>query len=346
MTVHQEVSAHGAKLVADINNRFSPSKPSLILSDFSGQNLIESVSSPLPVVLSELSHLFTLVMTLRECDRGAIAPNTRIADVLAPDIVEGLCVVGGIDRSNEITVEHLLSHQSGIADFYLRRRSGTISFAEQSESRDRKWNVDQALEIARHYPAQFTPGAKGRLHYSMTNYVLLGLILQESTGMRFDQLINLRVTVPLNLKGTFVFTESHYDRYFSLAAVVKGSTTLRIPRTLASFGAAGSVVATPKDMVTFAKAWWNGELCDESWRDYILRNQRKLESGLTFGNGVFTAGSLAKRKPRFGYVGSTGQALLIDSEREKIGFLALNTTIDRGETTRLLSSVLALRDKA
>lgn len=340
MTIDQALSPRTSRLIADIEGRYGPAKPSLLISDLSGATIVDNTPSPLPVVLSELSHLFTLVMVLRESDRGALSLDTRIADILAPDVVEGLCVVQGVDLSGTITVGHLLAHQSGIPDFYHRNRPGTISFSMQTETRDRKWSMEQALEIARHYPGVFAPGAKGKIHYSLTNYTLLGAILQESTGMTFDQLINLRIIAPLGLKGTFVFTEAHYDRYFSLAAVHRGAETLRIPRTLASFGAAGSVVSSPRDMITFARAWWNGELCEESWRDFLTKNQRRMFSGVVFGNGVMAPASHRMRHQLFGYAGTTGQALLLSPAKERIGFLALNTVSEPPKNLSLLAKTL------
>ena len=340
MIIDQGLAPRTAKHIADIEQRYGAAKPSLLVSDLSGGMIVEYSQSPLPVVMSELSHLFTLVMVLRECDRGAISWETRIADILPPDVVEGLCVIKGTDLSGTITVEHLVAHQSGIPDFYRPNRPRTISFSMQTQSRDRKWTMEQSLEIARHYPGIFAPGTKGKIHYSLTNYTLLGAILQESTGMTFDQLINLRIIGPLGLKGTYVFTEAHYDRYFSLAAIHRGSETLRIPRTLASFGAAGSIVSTPKDVMAFARAWWNGELCEESWREVITADRRKLFPGVVFGKGVMGLTSHAQRHQLFGYAGTTGQALVVNPVKERIGFLALNTVSEPSENLSLLATIL------
>ena len=340
MIVYTELDPRTRRSLEDIQQRYASGKPSVVIADMAGELLVESTASPLPVVLSEISHAYTLAMVLRECDRGAISPDTPIADILPLDIVSGLCVIGDRDLSSSITIEHLLSHQSGIPDFYHRRKPGTISFSMQTTMRDRKWNLEQALEIAKHYPGVFPPGSRGKIHYSLTNYALLGAILQESTGMNYDQLINLRVVVPLGLKGTFVFTEAHYDRYFSLAAIHRGVDTLRIPRTLASFGAAGSVVATPKDMVTFWRALVRGELFDASWIEFLHTDPRKLFANTFMTKGLMVPAQSRRRSSTLAYAGSSGQAVISDESRGVIAFLALNTVSEPHDSLALVSTLV------
>ena len=173
------------------------SKPRALIVDKQGTPLLASGEQTLPVVLSGVTKLFTLGMILREFERGAMSPDTPVADVLAQETIEGLCVRDDVDHSDNLTVEHLISHRSGIVDYYQPGSRNTLSFRHQSEHRDRSWTDAQALEIARHYPAHFVPGAKNRVRFSNTNYLLLGAILQQSTGMSFDQLVNLRITGPL-----------------------------------------------------------------------------------------------------------------------------------------------------
>jgi CubicO group peptidase (beta-lactamase class C family) len=279
-------------------------------------------------------------MVLREFDRGAFSPETPIADLLSPDIVEGLCVVGGKDLSSQVTVEHLLAHQSGIPDFYSQNTKGTLSFLRQSMERDRAWNLEQALEIAKHYPAKFAPGTKGKAHYSTTNYQLLGAILTQSTGMSFEQLISLRVTTPLGLKNTFVFSPAHYESYFSLTAVRSGTTPLRAPRTLASFGASGSVVSTGKETVAFLRAFWNGALFELSWLEWITQNPRALGSGVLSSRGLIQLKAGFRASPLLGHQGSSGSAVALDRLTRNMGFLSLNTVTDTTLPLTMLGKVL------
>ena len=329
-----------ARVLQRIEGQWGEAKPSVFVGSLEGDTLVDWSLSPLPTPLTGVTKLFTLSMVLREFERGAFSPETPISDLLSPDIVEGLCVVGGEDLSSQITMENLLAHQSGIPDFYTQNSRGTTSFLRQSMERDRAWNLEQALEIAKHYPAKFAPGATGKVHYSTTNYLLLGAILTQSTGMTFEQLISLRITTPLGLKNTFVFSPAHYDKYFSMTAVRWGTRVLRNPRTLASFGASGSVVSTARDTVEFMRAFWSGVLFDRSWCEWVTHNPRSVGSGVLLSNGLMHLKSGFSRPPLMGHQGSSGTAVLLDSQSNSIGFLNLNTVIDTKVPLTKLAKVL------
>lgn len=299
--------------------------PRVLILDGAGTPLLVSGEITLPVALSGVTKLFTLAMILREFERGAMSPDSPVIDLVPPETVEGLCVRGGVDRSETLTVEHLLSHRSGIVDYYQPGPKKVVTLANQSERRDRSWSDAQALEIARHYPAHFAPGARNRVSYSATNYLLLGMILAQSTGMTFEQLINLRVTSPLGLTNTFVFTDASFERYFSLAPIYLHQKALRTPQTLASFGAVGSLVSTARDMTVFLRAFASGELFGDTRLPYLTQSLQRLSPGITLGNGVMVPRDGSQRTASFfGHAGSSGTAALIDSTTGAVGFLATN----------------------
>lgn len=317
-------------------------KTRALILDGSGEPLLVQGDVGLPVVLSGVTKLFTLSMILREFERGAMTPDTLVVDLVPAETIEGLCVLGGVDRSETLTVEHLVSHRSGIVDYYQPGAKKALSLAHQSEQRDRAWSDAQGLEIARHYPAHFAPGARNRARFSSTNYLLLGMILAQSTGMTFEQLINLRVTQPLDLKNTTVFTHAKFDTYFSLAPVYFQGKPLRVPRTLASFGAVGSIVSTARDMTVFLRAFASGELFGTSWLPYLHQSLSQLSPGITGGNGVMIPrGGPQRTESFFGQAGSSGAAALIDTTTGAVGFLATNVIADKKKTLKALAGLMA-----
>lgn len=315
-------------------------KPRALILDGSGAPLLASGDITLPVVLSGVTKLFTLSMILREFERGAINPHTAVIDLVPPETVEGLCVRGGVDLSAQLTVEHLLSHRSGIVDYYSPGPRKALSLEHQSHQRDRAWSDAQGLEIARHYPAHFSPGAHNRVHFSATNYLLLGMILAQSTGMTFEQLVTLRITAPLGLKNTTVFTDSKFETYFSLAPVYFNGKALRAPRTLASFGADGSIVSTARDVTVFLRAFASGELFGTHRLPYLTESVRHLSREITLGNGVMIPRGQPKARVFYGHSGSSGTAALIDSTTGAVGFLATNVASPPRKPLRELAHLM------
>ena len=92
------------------------SSPRALVVDSAGSTIFQSGDVTLPLALSGVTKLSTMAMVLREVDRGALSLDTPMGEILPSDTVRGLCVVGGQDHSFSITIEHLLSHRSGIVD--------------------------------------------------------------------------------------------------------------------------------------------------------------------------------------------------------------------------------------
>lgn len=318
----------------------SASKPRAHITNSQGETLLGSGETSLPVTLMEVTNLFTLAMILREFDRGAMTPETPIADLLPEDMIRGLCVVGGVDYSASVTVDHLVRHTSGITDYLTPPGRETLSLRYQTLLQDRTWSTDQALEIARHYPGQFRPGASKKIGYSHTNYLLLGEILKESTGMSFEQLVNLRVVTSLGLRDTYVFTPRHFERYYSISPVIHQGIAQRTPQTLASFGPSGSVVSTSRDVTRFLRGFWNGELCGQQWHEELLSNPRYLSRTVTMARGVMLVQRRGGQPPLIGHTGSSGSVALIDTQTGSVGFATTNSPTPQPKLLRQFASII------
>jgi D-alanyl-D-alanine carboxypeptidase len=329
-----------AALLARIAEVPGVSRPRVYIVDSEGMPLVDWGDTTLPVIVTGVTKLVTIAMILREFDRGAMAPDTPVSELLPEDVLAGLCVVGNHDYSPTLTVEQLMSHRSGIVDFLEPPAKNVRSVFGQALIRDRSWTLDQALEIAKHYPGLFPPGARRKVHYSNTNYVLLGAILQESTGMTFEQLVNLRVVTSLGLKNTYVFTPSHADRYFSLAPLHRGSEVLRLPRVLGSLGAAGGLVTTAQEMARFLRAFWSDELFGPQWRDYLTAEPLRMEKGLRMARGVMMPSRPSGTSLMVGQAGATGSAALIDPSTGTVGVMALNHLASRAGTLSSLATLM------
>jgi CubicO group peptidase (beta-lactamase class C family) len=343
MTTSRELDTVPASVELLLRKLFqsnSASKPRALITDLQGETLLASGETSLPVALMEVTNLFTLAMILREFDRGAMTPETPIADLLPEDMIRGLCVINGVDHRTSITVDHLIRHTSGITDYFAPPGRQTLSLRYQTRLEDRSWSTEQALEIARHYPGQFTPGASKKIGYSHTNYLLLGEILKESTGMSFEQLVNLRVVTALGLRDTYVFTPRHFERYFSIAPIIHEGTAQRTPQSLASFGPSGSVVSTSRDVTRFLRGFWNGELCGQQWHEELLSDPVALSRGVTIARGVLVVPRRGGVPPLIGHTGSSGSVALIDTKTGSVGFATTNSTTPQPTLVRQFASVI------
>ncbi|MCR4469492.1 serine hydrolase [Burkholderia sp. SCN-KJ] len=104
--------------------------------------------------------------------------------------------VANVPNGDTITIEQLLTMRSGLYNY-----STSLAFNQSLDAQpDRVWAVDELLGIAENQPVYFAPGADFR--YSNTNTVLLGLIIEQRTGMSAADAIRTRLFAPLGLTET------------------------------------------------------------------------------------------------------------------------------------------------
>lgn len=103
-----------------------------------------------------------------------------------------------IPDSDKITIRHLLNHTSGLFDFDEDEKF----FNTYIHNLAKKWTSKELLEISLSYPRYGAPGEKH--HYSNTNFVLLSLMIEQTTGNRLDKEMTQRIFKPLGLKNTYL----------------------------------------------------------------------------------------------------------------------------------------------
>ena len=91
-----------------------------------------------------------------------------------------------------ITVDHLLSHTSGLLDLF-RIPEWMAQWKEEI-------SPQALIAFFKDKPLQFEPGTKAE--YCNSNYVLLGQIVEKVSGKPLEQFVKERIIQPLGLKAT------------------------------------------------------------------------------------------------------------------------------------------------
>lgn len=118
---------------------------------------------------------------------GLISLDDRLADLVAPHWVDGIA------NAQAATVRQLLTHTSGIPDYYDDVWFQTVNTVQGN-------TPQRTLGYIHDRPAEFPPGEG--YGYSNSNYQYLALIAEAVTGERFSALMQARITDPLNLEAT------------------------------------------------------------------------------------------------------------------------------------------------
>jgi D-alanyl-D-alanine carboxypeptidase len=278
-----------------------------------------------PVFIASITKLYTVAIVMQLRDEKVLTFDTTAADLLGGDTMSGLVMHEGRDYGTTITVRELLSHTSGIPDYFEQKRADGSTFLTDMLAADGAWTFDDFVEMARGMPSAFAPSTPGKAQYSDTNYQLLGRIIEVATSSDFEQAARKRVLEPLRLDDTWLFTQEKLHRYGEVASVLHGRTPLLRPKSIASFPYEGAMVSTQADQVRFLRAFMAGEMFPAP---YLLEMQARwnpiFSRLLPIDYGV---GLMRYRTPRWqspvtpvpdliGHAGAFGTVLFHAPERD------------------------------
>lgn len=142
--------------------------------------------------INSMDKMFTAILTLQLVDEEIISLNGNLNELLKD--FKHL-------RSAEITLHDLLSHRSGIRDYFLLQLDGKLPF---DLSKD-----EMPTEIA-NLDLKFEPGTM--FNYSNTGYVLLSLIVEKYRGKDFDDVLRERLLTPLEMNKTLLTSELDFSK--------------------------------------------------------------------------------------------------------------------------------------
>ncbi|MFE2727934.1 serine hydrolase domain-containing protein [Kitasatospora sp. NPDC059327] len=194
---------------------------------------------------------------------------------------------GVVPNGAAITVRRLLNHTSGLYNFTDDARFGTEGAAADRWLRVGRWTTyrpQDVVALATAHPPYSEPGA---WHYSNTNYVLLGMIVQRATGHTWADEVERRVIRPLGLHGTSMpdsspFVPGPHAHGYLPRPGGPVDVTLQNP---SAFGPAGAGISTTADLARFNAALLGGRLLGPAELAEMKR-QVAADNGGTYGLGL------------------------------------------------------------
>jgi len=198
--------------------------------------------------------MMTAAMIYQLQEEGRLSTTDKVTKWL-PSLVDKF------SNLDKITIEMLLSHTSGLKD-YFDNDTGTGAIKDGVKNKSILVRGYKPLELimAADPKPLFEPAESGKWSYSNTGFIMLGLIIEKVTGTSYEQNLAKRVIRPLRLKRTYL--QRGQPRPGALPQAYYSSPFTYTTREWnASQGwAAGAVVSTPDEFATFLKAVFTGKL--------------------------------------------------------------------------------------
>ena len=216
-----------------------------------------------PVVIASITKMVTAVAILKLAELDVIHLETPIGNYLPDHLVRRLLYINGEPRGQEIKVIHLLKHLSGLRDYIM----DDDQFLDLVfENPNRQWIP---MDIIEHYlrsdlPKNPVDKPGNSFHYSDTNYLILGLIIENVTQQKLAEIYRQLIFEPQKLKNSWLqFYESPSNPSFTPPDTWLGNLNASKINTSFDWGGGGLIMSLD-DLYTFTKALFNGLLFEKA----------------------------------------------------------------------------------
>jgi D-alanyl-D-alanine carboxypeptidase len=194
----------------------------------------------------------------------------------------------------DITLRQLLMHTSGLAD-HVHMQGFADEFLRRLASDTNPFSPEELVGYLLDQPALFEAGQGWA--YTDTGYILLGMVIEESTGNRYYDEVTRRFLQPLSLDRTspsdrrelpgLASAYTGADNPFGLPEkLMRGANTLAWHPGIEWTG--GGLVSNARDLAVWAKALFEGEAMDYEYLGELLRSapMDPQMPGRRYGAGV------------------------------------------------------------
>lgn len=256
--------------------------------------------------IASITKQFTAVAILQLAEQGKISLQDSLQKFI-PDFPS---------KGYPITIEHLLTHSSGIRDYMQ------ISYAGVNMER---WDFTpkQLIDSFKNHALEFEPGT--RFSYSNSGYYLLGYIIEKVSGKRYQGYIQDNLLLPLGLTHTYfdsagIIIPNRVNGYVKDGAGYKNeeywSPTLEY--------AAGGLISNADDLL----AWHRGlysyrilkkENLQKAFTPYRLKNG--TATGYGYGWYLKTSNNISSIEHQGGLPGFQSNEIYYPAEDIFIGIL-------------------------
>ncbi|MEO8664027.1 MAG: serine hydrolase domain-containing protein [Ignavibacteria bacterium] len=249
----EEIKIPGA-IIGVFMNGYEPYRTAIGVSDLSTNAPIRLDDK---MRIGSITKTFTGTVVLQLVDEGMISLSDKLSKYF-PDFPNG----------DNITIDELGNMTSGIYNYSEDSTFGAALMSNMTKA----YTPMELVDLSKSHPPYFAPGTS--FHYSNSNTVLLGLIIEKLTGNPLQAEIQNRILNRLGMKNsTFElnsnFPDPHSHGYMYLDSTSTAPTDVTVADP--SWGwAAGAMISTLEDVEKYAKPLATGELISKSSQEARL----------------------------------------------------------------------------
>lgn len=243
----------------------------------------------LPFHTASIGKVLVAVLTARLAQRGLLSLDDPVAGQAPGLDLSALPAAPGVDLRRDLTIDHLLSHRSGLPDPVAppRRHRTACSLDALLAAPDRRWTAAEVLAQTAGLPPTGAPGE--RFAYGDAGYALLQRVLEEVGGAPFPELVREHVLAPAGMSRTcFPHTSATPEEISGLEIApiwIRRQEVSRYP-CLSAAAADGGAVTTLDDLARLQTAVHEEGLVSPTLLARMSRPRSRLRPGIHYGTGM------------------------------------------------------------
>jgi len=187
---------------------------------------------------------------------------------------------------DDVTIEHLLAHRSGIGDYLDEEADHEITDYLMPVPVHELAATEQYLAVLGGHPTAFPPG--GRFAYCNGGYVVLALIAERISGEPFHALVRRRVCEPAGMGDTeFLRSDDLPGRAALGYLTVDGSRTNVFHLPVLGSGD-GGIYSTAADVSSLWSAFFAARIVSRDWVAEMVRPRSDVpRQSMRYGLGFW-----------------------------------------------------------
>jgi len=199
-------------------------------------------------------------------EQDALRLSTTARSVLGKD----LPLIG-----DDVTIEHLLAHRSGIGDYFDEEGGHEITDYVMTVPVHELASTEQYLAVLDGHPAKFAAGE--RFSYCNGGYVVLALIAERVSGVPFHDLVRHRVCAPAGMRDTEFMRSDELPGRTALGYLpVRGVSRTNVFHLPVRGSGDGGIYSTAADMSLFWRTFFAGAIVSAEWVADMVRPRSEV----------------------------------------------------------------------
>jgi CubicO group peptidase (beta-lactamase class C family) len=210
-------------------------------------------------------------------EEGALGLATSARSVLGED----LPLIG-----DDVTVEHLLAHRSGIGDYLDEDAGGDITDYVMPVPVHELASTEQFVAVLDGHSPKFAAGE--RFSYCNGGFVVLALIAERASGTPFHELVTQRVCVPAEMHDTAFLRSDELPGRTALGYLAADGLRTNVLHLPVRGSGDGGIYTTAADVRALWTALFAGRIVSRDWVAEMIRPRSEApENSKRYGLGFW-----------------------------------------------------------